>query len=388
MTSWYKVTLFSIAFLAIFLFWPKNVFASTNLLQNPGFEELLFNWEASPGLEISSNFTISSYVKKSGEYSALIKHGKTGSYGAQQIIRGIVGGSKYLGKGYVFFNNEDAKNARMRIAWYSSEDGSGSQIKTIDSNIVGTLLPSWQELDTGAIEAPTTAKSAEFRILLASSESEVESLVCFDDLSFELVQASTPTPLSTPVPTLMAATYKINDVKDEDGNTLSNVEVYVDEIYLHHYAPETLTFCDGCHCDSYVDCGFGEHTIRLKKSGYEDWTEIKTISVGNSYEVNPVISFVDSDSSTATSPQSSSTLIPSPKPIKVIGATFSGEILGEESTPDGFYPWEATKEGESQEATENAKIKSLPKIIFVLGLILLLSAATHFCYNSRRELSE
>ncbi|MCJ7792793.1 MAG: hypothetical protein MUP45_02350 [Candidatus Marinimicrobia bacterium] len=368
------------------MFFPKAVFASTNLLQNPGFEELFSNWEASSGLEKVSNFTISSYVKKSGENSALIKHGKTGSYGAQQIIRDIVGGSKYLGRGYVFFNNEDAKNARMRIAWYSSEDGSGSQIKTIDSNIVDTLLPSWQELDTGAIEAPTTAKSAEFRILLASNESGVESLVYFDDLSFELVQNSTPTPPNTSDPTLMVAIYKINDVKDEDGNTLSSVEVYVDEIYLHHYAPETLTFCDGCQCDSYVDCGFGEHTIRLEKSGYENWMEIKTINIGDSYEVNPVMSSVDSNSSPATSSQSSSTFTPSLKPIKVIGAILSGEILGEESTAAGFYPWEATEEGEGQEATENAKIQSLPKIIFVLGLIFLLSAAAHFCYNSRREL--
>jgi len=377
MTSLYKVAFFSIALTAIFLFFPKTVFASTNLLQNPGFEELLFNWEASAGLEISSNFTISSYVKKSGENSALIKHGKTGSYGAQQIVRGIVGGSKYLGKGYVFFNNEDAKNAKIRIAWYSSEDGSGSQMETIDSNVVSTLLPSWQELNTGVIEAPTTAKSAEFRILLASSESGVEGLVHFDDLSFELVQASTPTPPNTSDPTLIVATYKINDVKDEDGNTLSSVEVYVDEIYLHHYAPETLTFCDGCQCDSYVDCDFGEHTIKLEKSGYENWMEIKTISVGDSYEVNPVMNSVDSNSS----PQPSSILNPSLKPIKVIGVTLSGEILGEESTPGGFYPWEATEEAESQEATENAKIKSLPKIISVLGIIFLLSAVTQFCYN-------
>jgi len=379
-----KLTLFLVAFLAIFLFFPRAVFASTNLLQNPGFEELLFDWETSSGLDMGSNFTISSYVKNSGEYSALIRHNKTGSYGAQQIIRNIIGGSKYLGKGYVFFNNENAKNARIRIAWYSSEDGSGPQMKTVDSNIINTPLPSWQELDTGVIEAPTTAKSAKFRILLASIESGVESLVHFDDLSFEIAQVATPTqtPPSTPVPTSTIATYKINEVKDEGGNALSSVKVYVDDVYVHHYAPETLTFCDGCQCDTYVGCGFGEHTIKLEKSGFVNWSETKTINAGDSYEVNPVMNPIDSDSSPTSSPAPSPSLTPSPKPVKITGATLLGKILGEEGTsPAGFYPWEATEESKSQEATRAPKAKFISKLFLGLGLVFLFVSGVYLWYN-------
>jgi hypothetical protein len=95
----------------------------------------------------------------------------------------------------------------------------------------------------------------------------------------------------------------------------------------------------------------------------------------------------NSDSNSSPTPSSSteetilSNQTPSPQPIAVTGATFLGKTLGEESTPAGFYPWEATEEIESQESTPNAKIKSIPPIIALLGIIFLLSAAVQFCYN-------
>ena len=75
-------------------------------------------------------------------------------------------------------------------------------------------------------------------------------------------QVFTPTLTPTPIP-ILKATYKINEVKDKSGNVLSSVKIYVDGFYIHHYAPETLVFCDGCKCDTYVDCGFGNHIVCL-----------------------------------------------------------------------------------------------------------------------------
>ncbi|PIS14616.1 hypothetical protein COT64_01650, partial [Candidatus Shapirobacteria bacterium CG09_land_8_20_14_0_10_39_12] len=73
------------------------------------------------------------------------------------------------------------------------------------------------------------------------------------------------------------ATYKINEVKNSEGVVLSQVKIYVDGFYVHHYASETLTFCEGCYCDdgsateSKVSCNFGNHTISLQKTGYVEW---------------------------------------------------------------------------------------------------------------------
>ncbi len=96
-------------------------------------------------------------------------------------------------------------------------------------------------------------------------------------------------------------------------------------------------------------------------------------------------------SPTSSSPQPSGTLFstetPSPKPVKITGATLLGKILGEEeSTPAGFYPWEATKEAESQEATETSKTKLISKLFLGFGFIFLLISGIYLWYNQRKQL--
>lgn len=77
-------------------------------------------------------------------------------------------------------------------------------------------------------------------------------------------------------------------------------------------------------------------------------------------------------------PTSTPTLSPTPTPkaVEVVGLSFSGEILGEEeATPEAFYPWEATAEGDvAQEATPS-KRRILPYIFLGLGLTFLAAAA-------------
>jgi len=215
-----------------------------------------------------------------------------------------------------------------------------------------------------------------------------------------LVPTSTPnpTPTLTPAPTVKPptptsspnATYKINEVKDEDGEVLNSVKVYVDEVYIHHYAPEVLTFCEGCQCDGYVACGFGQHTIKLEKTGYEDWSKEITINSNASDEVSPVMVFLESSpTSTPTStqkiltPTPSQKISPTPTPKKSNQtATASGEVLGEEmATFSAFYPYEATGESEKNEATPSARNKTLPKIFLVGGLLLLFASACWLWYT-------
>jgi len=114
--------------------------------------------------------------------------------------------------------------------------------------------------------------------------------------------ATQPTPTSIPTSVPAKAVYQIDEVKNEKGETLSSVKIYVDDQYLHHYVPEVLEFCGTCFCDDdkKVACGFGEHSIRLEKNGYEDWEETKEIKAGDAYSVNPVMAFLPSPTPSPT----------------------------------------------------------------------------------------
>ncbi len=143
---------------------------------------------------------------------------------------------------------------------------------------------------------------------------------------------STPTPNPTPA----KAVYQINEVKNEKGETLSSVKIYVDDQYIHHYAPEVLEFGNDYYCDDdkKVACGFGEHNVRLEKSGYQDWEEIKTIRAGDSYFLNPVMVL---PSSTPT-PTLALTLTPTLKAEKEesLLPTITPFLLNQNSSPSPF----------------------------------------------------
>ena len=97
-----------------------------------------------------------------------------------------------------------------------------------------------------------------------------------------------------PVPPTEKATWQIGDVKNEAGTILNAAKVYVDNIYVKHYAPELLTFCTGCSCDAVVPCGFGSHTVTIKKTGYQDWNKTRTLGSGDSFTDNPVMKLIPS----------------------------------------------------------------------------------------------
>jgi len=101
-----------------------------------------------------------------------------------------------------------------------------------------------------------------------------------------------PTPTPTPVPLAEKATWQIGEAKNELGVVLGVALVHVDDVYLRHYAPELLTFCTDCSCDGLVTCGFGTHTITIKKTGYQDWNMTRSLGPGDSFTDNPVLKLI------------------------------------------------------------------------------------------------
>lgn len=174
------------------------------------------------------------------------------------------------------------------------------------------------------------------------------------------------------------ATYKINEIKDSKGNTISSVSIYVDNQYIHHYAPETLNFCENCQCYSSVSCGFGNHTIRLEKEGYEDWSETKDFSSGNNFEVNPQMSTEGSATSPSPSPSrspsasSKSSVKPSSTPIDDESSE-TEKVLAQEAASES-----TPSPSPSAQPEKKSFQLSVPLIISLSGALFLLAASFPF----------
>lgn len=84
--------------------------------------------------------------------------------------------------------------ASLRVSWYASADGSGSQLSQEQSE--GTGSGTWSELSTGPVRAPDEARSARVRLVFQPGG---PGSACFDDAEFTETGAAvaTPTPSST-----------------------------------------------------------------------------------------------------------------------------------------------------------------------------------------------
>lgn len=254
-------------------------------------------------------------------------------------------------------------------------NNTGSDTITLKNNN-GDSIDSITYGSGGVVSIPSTQQSAG-RDPDGGSIWKIFDMPTPTDITCQNSSSPSPSPTPNPNPsnssTTSTATYKINEVKDSSGNILSSVQIFVDGNYVHHYAPETLKFCDGCTCDNYANCGFGEHTIKLGKDGYKEWSEKRIINSGSTYEISVVMSAVDLSSpspSILPSPTSSPSLIASKKPSpfpsnqeEINETSIAGEILGEENS-------QSAQPVQNNKTTNNKKFL-LPLIISFFGMILL-----------------
>lgn len=362
MPAHHRLAIFLVVLMAIFLFLPKEIFA-----------QVVIN-------EFSAMTSTDDWVE--------IYNNSSGSLDlSEYILVDSVGNQKELPVCLL------AQDGVFSVDWYNKLNNGGDKIllKKGESTLDCVAYNSGPACEEREIDLPSL-NAGEYGVRQPGGSDSwmgITSHTKADNSQCEVV-ISTPSP--SPIPTSISspetAIYKINEAKDEDGNVLSSVKVHIDGVYAHHYAPETLTFCDGCQCDTYIDCGFGEHTIKLEKSGFANWSETKIINAGNTYEVNPVMSSsgFSSPSSSVSTPSPSLSPNPSPRPVKVIGLSLSGEVLGEEKASEtGFFPWEATEGAGGQEATGASENKFIPKLFLGLGLIFLIISGCWVWYTQLKK---
>ena len=204
-----------------------------------------------------------------------------------------------------------------------------------------------------------------------------------------------PTVTETPAPTAASsATLKVKEVKNEDGEILSNVKIYIDSVYTHHYAPEDFTFCEDCKCikcDNQIDLKFGSYTVKLEKGGYKDWSETKDIQSGNTVEIDAVLKKEDTSTNTPTvtkKPTSTPTKKETIKSAKttnqpMIGS--EGEInIDDENLVLGINEEIGIENLENQEGVSDKGGKiPLTAGVFIAGGLVLVTAAAYPSFKTK-----
>lgn len=239
-----------------------------------------------------------------------------------------------------------------------------------------------------------------------SSFSQATDPILINVLGSEITPTSTAeptntsTPTSTPTPTQSAQSiYKINKSKDTDGQTLSSVKIYVDGSYTHHEDDETLEFCDNCYCDTdkAVPCGLGEHTIKMVKNGYSEWSEQRNFFQGTFYEVTPVLS-KNAETTATPTPTSTSTLTltltptqtktPTPKITISKPVSSDSAVLGESTSSASLSAEIITYHLDSTPSSSKIAAQSQfvnYKTPFFLGLFVAVSSGSWLYFRRRKD---
>lgn len=152
-------------------------------LRNGGFEAT--EDDGSPARWKKYGGTLSSVTSPvhAGTRAARLQSGTESTKWLYQTVA-VAGGDWYAFGAWVLDDDATVRSASLRVSWYASGDGSGSALSTADSST--SLTPPSAEyrfLSTGGIAAPSDARSARLRILLAPV-SAAEGSILVDDATF------------------------------------------------------------------------------------------------------------------------------------------------------------------------------------------------------------
>lgn len=163
---------------------PLTVLATDNLIQNPGFEQSsgssFASWSKTPSTLSLSTASISGLFH-SGAFSASFKSQSTSTKYLYQVITNPLGTLKL--SAWIRLLN-DNQSGFVRLSWYESADGSGTEIKSLDSPVVASISD-WQKIEVSG-DTPSPAKSLRVKLVLDPSTSNTVELL-FDEVVLEQV---------------------------------------------------------------------------------------------------------------------------------------------------------------------------------------------------------
>lgn len=127
-----------------------------------------------------------------------------------------------------------------------NNDGDSIRLFDKDGNLVDSVTYFSSEIPLhpkGSSTGRLPDGSSQWVVFSNPTPSDNECLISTPSSTPTLALSVTPSITVSFTPTSFPkAFYKINEVKNKNGETISNVKIYVDGVYIHHYAPEVLTF--------------------------------------------------------------------------------------------------------------------------------------------------
>lgn len=160
-------------------------------LVNGGFENVREDGTPYAWHKIGGEMTASNAFRAEGERSAALVSRTASTKWLYQTVS-VQGGAFYRLRAEVLKNDPAVREALLRVSWYESADGSGSQIGTADSPALADDSPDFVTLDTRPVQAPPEARSAKVRLLLRPA-SAARAVVYFDAVRFGETEAPAPT---------------------------------------------------------------------------------------------------------------------------------------------------------------------------------------------------
>lgn len=151
-------------------------------LTNGAFERTREDGSPYAWRKVGGEMSTSSTVRAEGSRSASLTSRTESTKWIYQTVS-IEGGAYYRLQAQALKNDPAAREVLLRVSWYTSEDGSGSQIDTADSPSTAADAAAFVALDTGPIQAPVEARSAKVRLMLRPMSS-APTTVYFDDARF------------------------------------------------------------------------------------------------------------------------------------------------------------------------------------------------------------
>jgi len=153
-------------------------------LTNGGFEDGLYGWR-----DIGAEVDLVGGLAGGG--AARLTSSSTSTKYLYQAVR-VTPGAWYAASARLLLGG-GVDAAWVRVAWYASEDGSGSQLATGDSPVLTGGDGATGDVATGPLQAPPEAHTAQVRIMLRPLGSALAQLTV-DDVRFAETSAPPPPP--------------------------------------------------------------------------------------------------------------------------------------------------------------------------------------------------
>ncbi|OGO46811.1 MAG: hypothetical protein A2W34_01580 [Chloroflexi bacterium RBG_16_64_32] len=151
-------------------------------LVNGGFEEAREDGSPYGWHNVGGALSASQTLRAEGERSAALASDTASTKWVYETLS-VQGEAYYRLQALALKNDPGVREVLLRISWYDTTDGSGSQIGTADSEPLADDSPRFVALDTGPVQAPSQARSARVRLLLRPV-SPASAVAYFDDVRF------------------------------------------------------------------------------------------------------------------------------------------------------------------------------------------------------------